>query len=673
MPKSIIEVEIDPEGNFKRFKELFDKYRDELGKLGAKWGESTEQIEAIAAGMAGVTSAMEAQAVLAKKEADAKKAEAKAAKEKLDAEKKEAEAEKQAAARRKKAIEDTKQIARNVRDTAVDLAKWAAIGEGASMVAGGLGFWGLDRMVAGVGQERRLAQGLGVTTGQRQAMSVNMERYFDVNSALENVAEAKADPSKRWVFTGMGVQNPMSKDPAQLAMESAIAARRVFMAGGQNELWAKSHGLLDIFSMDELRRLAATPEDQLRRSEGQAQRDAAPGGRFFLADDVSLKWQNFTTQLEGATLALKLKFIDKLTVLEPDLERIMSKFTDLAVKVLDRIDFDKLGGALDKFTSYVTSPKFESDIKTFVDDVSYAANKMVHVLEMLGLIPDSPPPRMVPGPNGKPVPTPPMRPGDPNPLRDPSTRPGGYYTWDLFGNPHWHKAEKPMLGEHPFHTVMRGMDPTHGQAIPAMRGMDSTHNQTVPALVGGVWAAIGKITQGHHTTGLPNADQARAPLASISAAYGLVPGLLSAIYKKESTSGVNAGYSHPAHGPPALGPFQFVPATAAQYGVNNRMRFGDSAEGAAKYFQHLLNTFHGNTEEAVAAYNWGEGRVQRDIRKNHGDWLRHAPHETQDYVQKVMAYIRADKSARPQAVKVEVNMHNQTGASVATSVNAASR
>ena len=61
----------------------------------------------------------------------------------------------------------------------------------------------------------------------------------------------------------------------------------------------------------------------------------------------------------------------------------------VAIKVLDRIDFDALGRGLDTFTKYITSPQFQADFKTFVDDVSILANKIVSALRMFGLIPDT--------------------------------------------------------------------------------------------------------------------------------------------------------------------------------------------------------------------------------------------------------------------------------------------
>ena len=168
-------------------------------------------------------------------------------------------------------------------------------------------------------------------------------------------------------------------------------------------------------------------------------------------------------------------------------------------------------------------------------------------------------------------------------------------------------------------------------------------------------------------------------LESVSLGAGLPSALLGTIYGIESSFGKNAGTSSAG----ARGALQFMPATAKQFGVTNRDSMQQESAAAAKYLNHLLKVFNGDTAKAVAAYNWGEGHVQRDIngyKDKHGvvhaghgaDWLHYAPIETQNYVAKALAGIKAGNNTVPMNVKTShtVVVKNQTGASIATSANA---
>lgn len=126
---------------------------------------------------------------------------------------------------------------------------------------------------------------------------------------------------------------------------------------------------------------------------------------------------------------------------------------------------------------------------------------------------------------------------------------------------------------------------------------------------------------------LPGEDQQQARLKQLESQYNLPSTLLDRVYLNESNRGKNL--LSPAG---AQGPFQFMPATGRDYGLNtreDRMDFNKSSEAAAKYLADLLKDSNGNVSEAVASYNWGPNNV-----KKHG--LGKAPAETRNYLQKIM-------------------------------------
>lgn len=93
----------------------------------------------------------------------------------------------------------------------------------------------------------------------------------------------------------------------------------------------------------------------------------------------------------------------------------------------------------------------------------------------------------------------------------------------------------------------------------------------------------------------------------------------------------------------AKGLYQFMPDTAAQY---SKRLFGKGTRDASTlspeqqnqmasaYFNDLLNEFDGNKDKAIAAYNWGQGNVEKDVKAHGNNWLEYAPLETQQYVNK---------------------------------------
>jgi membrane-bound lytic murein transglycosylase D len=111
---------------------------------------------------------------------------------------------------------------------------------------------------------------------------------------------------------------------------------------------------------------------------------------------------------------------------------------------------------------------------------------------------------------------------------------------------------------------------------------------------------------------------------------------------------VESGFNRHARSPVgAAGLFQLMPATAKRFGLSlwfrdQRYQPEPSARAAARYL-HLLHKTFGDWRLALAAYNAGEGRVQRllDRHQTHSfDHIAtHLPAETQMFVPKVEATV----------------------------------
>ncbi|MBV9241815.1 MAG: transglycosylase SLT domain-containing protein [Acidobacteria bacterium] len=99
----------------------------------------------------------------------------------------------------------------------------------------------------------------------------------------------------------------------------------------------------------------------------------------------------------------------------------------------------------------------------------------------------------------------------------------------------------------------------------------------------------------------------------------------------------------------ASGLWQFIPGTGFRFGlqrtayVDERNSFDEATRASARYLKFLADRYHGNWELAMAAYNSGEGNVDRAVRRAGVEdfWAAFAylPNETRNYVPNILATI----------------------------------
>ena len=139
--------------------------------------------------------------------------------------------------------------------------------------------------------------------------------------------------------------------------------------------------------------------------------------------------------------------------------------------------------------------------------------------------------------------------------------------------------------------------------------------------------------------------------------HGVSEGLVKAIMHTES------GFNIHARSPVgAQGLMQLMPATARRFNVSNAYDPQQNIFGGVKYLSWLLKRFNGDTRLAIAAYNAGEGNVDK-----YGD----VPpfRETRDYVKRVTSRYQNLYASGMGTPLSESNSNTPSGQVLAQSAN----
>lgn len=598
--KPIVRIEVD-DTRFKRFQAEFERYKKSLTEQQGKWVAASKGVEKFADNFRKAISANVQPLVTIAK--------------------------------------TTASIASNIERATMNLMKWAGI---TSIISGLLGIgslFGIDRLANAASGMRRSAGGIGVSAAQQRAFGINYGRYFDTENVLTNVANAKSDLSKRWAFGALGIQNVDQRDPAEIAAEMAIKAKALFERTGMTQQGAQANGLLEFYSMEDLRRLHNTSNADLGRSRQGYERDRNTLG---LDDPTLKKWQEFTIVLERAGTKIEAIFINKLSALAGPLGHLSESFTKVvdafasSPKIKEWIDL--AGKGLEALAKWIGSDQFGKDVESFANGLAkltealWGAIKWIY--NKLGL-------------------------GDPDKAA-PAGAAGGTGGATLEGNgkvkvqPGYKPPEGWSLspnGDLVPNWMLRwfSIDPaTANTAKP----------ENVSPYTSDLFRSPGAGRAGYSPASTGSNDNTPAGSANqfsdLEHKAGLPPGVLWNVYGAESSYGRDPSTSKAG----AQGPFQFIPSTAAQYGLTNPQDTMQSADAAARYLHDLVQQF-GDVRKALAAYNWGPGNLQADIRAHGADWERYLPQETSDYLRKTTRGLEGVASAGNS--RVLITIANNTG------------
>jgi len=367
--KKILTVEVD-DTQFKRFSEVFDRYKEAVTKLPQDWQKIGIAAGGVAEAHARAGEATEKQTASLQKQATA-----------LNSSKRDSDSIFQ---NWRLIAGSAREVDKAIERSVVKMAKWGALAGG---VLGGLGvvgsLFGLDRLARSIGATRTGAMGLGISYGQRNAYNINYSPLVHPGDIMSNISTAKydlaSDQYKALMAAGISQRDIASKNPAQIFSQFMHRIPEIFSGVPKDRIGttASQYGLTNIAStQDIVAYLGASPAERAKR-EADTQRDAKD---MDLQDSVQRQWQDFITQLGRATETVKAKFMDKISVIEPDLEKLSSTISGMVTKFVDsgaaKASINWLGVELDKFAEYVGKKEFQDDVRDFAKWVGSAAKSL---------------------------------------------------------------------------------------------------------------------------------------------------------------------------------------------------------------------------------------------------------------------------------------------------------
>ncbi len=267
------------------------------------------------------------------------------------------------------------------------------IGRGALGIATG-GAFGLGAIGYSAFDRYRTATGLGITPGALSAFSAYYSPFVSGKDVLSRVAQARNDLSLRPYLARMGIGQDQLQNESndQIAADITQRAAKMWRNGPQTTQFAEAMGLTQFFTLEDLRRLGATSDDQLAVTR---QRMIGAEDSLNFSPQTAQAWTDLTVQLRKAGVEID-------TVLIKDLQKLatpLGHLSDAIVKTLDSLLsnpqmgkwIDDLGHGIEWLGAELISPEFRQGIRDFFTNVENASIAVGKFLHAIGMTPDTHP------------------------------------------------------------------------------------------------------------------------------------------------------------------------------------------------------------------------------------------------------------------------------------------
>lgn len=617
LAKPIIDIAIN-DGAFKNFYAMFEKYKSALGEMPAGWKAVGDEMGKTGTMFEQMLAAMMAQKAITEAISEEEKRQADEAERKRKAE---AAAQRSGVLHWKDMARTTRDVAGNIFSATTSLLKWAGIG---SFLVGAGGLWGISRLAGDVASGRRSSQGLGLSYGEQKSFDINYGSVVDGGAFLGAINNALHSGGDRGGLIRAGLSgSELEGSTADVGNNLLNHLKQI--ADNTNPAFMvdrmKAQGLDQFVSLEEMMRIRAMTGPEF---ETYQKNNAFDKKDLDLSRDTQSAWMQFTQQMDRAGEHIENTFAKSLVALAPNLKELSVGFMKLidAVATSPVIQhwIDELAKGLGSFADTVGTPEFQKKVEDFVKvvgklvDGAWRFAKFFLPEEELG---------------SRPSDSQPVVPTDNVETRSRKER--------------YKYKDVASYDNSAMHDIVEGVTSLWDKfQKPKDIGASGETTQT----------AATKLTTASVSPFL-TPIQSASNFTDVERRHKLTPGILQAMYEVESSSGRDS--MSPAG---AIGPFQFMPKTAKDMGVNNPMDLGQSSEGAGKYLEMLMKEFKGDIAKAVAAYNWGASNVHKAEAAG-GSWVDHVPAETKSELARVLSRLAA-------ASTTKITIDNLAGANITT-------
>lgn len=414
--KSIIEVEVQDEA-FQRFQTLFAAYEEKVKELPGDWRKvddamggaakrfaaASGQTDAILAGMAASSGVIaesihDAFAAQRKFEAEARKSFntmgnlGTASGAVADGVHKSTRGQHQFEAATRKSHTTMNALgaaAMKTSHTIFGMGKWMLkMGVAGAGIAGIAAGFGMDDLAGSALSRQRSARGVGMTPGQAASFSTNFNQFGNADAFAANIANARNDVSKRWVFAGLGIgQKALQHDSNfQLSLDAEkkmqIALKKMPRADWMNEAQARGYNLLA--STEQMRLDRHTSVSRMNSAVVNARNDVHSLG---FSSAVGRDWINLDIQLRKAGIEIESSLITGLHKLAPVLTALSTSVTksiagfakgpEMGIVVNDIVkDLKKFGGIIE-------GSNFQKGLNNFANSIGELAGEIGSVARFL--------------------------------------------------------------------------------------------------------------------------------------------------------------------------------------------------------------------------------------------------------------------------------------------------
>lgn len=338
--KTILEMEIDKDGSFKKFSELFNQFREDLGTIPAGAGAANAGTEKWAKSLIAL----------------------------LEHVRKEQEAADRATAQSGRGFDkmanSTREIALNIGHATASLLRWSSFAGIFTGLAGAGGLFGIDRLAGAVGSGQKESQALGVTYGEKKAFGPVFDRMLENSEGfLHTVRTMQTDVTQQQHLRNAGISQDQieHQDAAQIAV-SLIPLLKKFADNTNPALWG-TLGPARFGAAGSAETLSLLHQQSWSRVNASTESFPDIARKLNLGEGDQAAWQDFKSQLSIAGDTIEAVLGHNLKGLAGPLTRLSDAIVGDIAKFTGGGDgASALGSSLDRLAKFVSSQEFEDDI-----------------------------------------------------------------------------------------------------------------------------------------------------------------------------------------------------------------------------------------------------------------------------------------------------------------------